>query len=387
MESLEADDTPTRSSSCMVAVKESPKKSRNVKKALVYNLDDKLPDNESIFDHTEKKVPPKNTDCEMRLSNCKMHEENVQDIDDTSTSTSNHDNKENDSCLQEASSSNVDLAEREKAISSEYNLAISKDFKQDIDSLTSDKFRDLVDLYTSPKHRRYSNNSDSCDRYNYRKRSVPIPREASIVPYARVQRSQKEKMLRYDEILYDDKVHSRSSERPITPENINSSRLLLLQFTSVKKSHKKDKRKNKSIFGNLKHDVEDIKYHKKNIFAKKRQIEKYRNMSVPIINSSSDESINKKSLSLYLQSDKQELPHLVESSESSGSENIDDEFKIYTPIRKRISSSVAFKNYIWKGETSLGEGKFAQLASKVTILQINLRNLKIMHILFQKTDQ
>lgn len=105
-ESLEADDVLISSSS---AVKESPKKSRNAKKALVYKLDDEFSDNESIFVNAEQKAEPKNIDS----SNCEICEEKTQDIHDTlpsTSSTSNYDEKENDSHLQEASSSNVDLA-------------------------------------------------------------------------------------------------------------------------------------------------------------------------------------------------------------------------------------------------------------------------------------
>lgn len=134
---------------------------------------------------------------------------------------------------------------------------------------------------------------------------------------------------------------SQTSARPNTPDNINSSRLLLTQFHSVKKSHKKEKY-NKKISSLA-------KYQKYQEFCKKNEDSMRSNRSRQadisgISYKDSSVSFELKDLPNVSPSKKQNSPNVSAQSEacsslcsessSLGCKNIEDEFSI--PI-KRIS--------------------------------------------------
>lgn len=350
-ESLEVDDIPTSSSSYIATVKESPKKIRNVKKTLVYNLDNEFSDNESISNDAGQKAALRNIDS----SDYEMYEENTQDVHDIlpSTSlTSNYDEKENDFNLQKANSlDNIDLAEHEnKAKSCKTNSAVSQDLRED---------------HTSP-----SQSSTYC----LSKCKVPIgvknyPKDCFEMKAANPTETLNIPCL---ELLISrvaecsDKTFQ--NKRPTTPENINSSRMLLPQYKSVKKSHKKDKKKNKDISGISQYDLISNKYYKSfgSLLDKHESLEKnddeLKNQSLLVTKSTSCEFLLKESfqkskrfMSMSLQSDK------LTYSESwfQRYQNINNEFEIRTPIRKKkLSILDSLKDYICRSKMSPGNSKF-----------------------------
>ncbi|XP_032690967.1 uncharacterized protein LOC116853824 isoform X2 [Odontomachus brunneus] len=289
-ESLETDDILTSSSS---ATKESPKKSRNVKKILVYNLDDEFSDNELIVVDAKQKAAPKNIDS----SDSEMCEENTQDIHDTLPSTSsNNDEKENDSNLQEATSSNVDLAESGN-------------------NTTFEKFNPLIDLRTPYIIHPVSPPKPTCFREQWPEMTI-----AKSTSYTDPNLNQ---LL----TVWGNKRHAFENKRPITPENTHSSRLLLSQYMSVKKSHKKDKKKNKSI--------SDISYV----------------MDNEVRSSSSDGSNQKRKKGMSMSM--QDYLQLAYSGRfSPRCQNVDNEFTIHTP-KKRTSFFRTLTNYVCKEKTPL----------------------------------
>lgn len=128
-------------------------------------------------------------------------------------------------------------------------------------------------------------------------------------------------------------------ERPSTPENINSSRLLLLDFSSVKKLHKKNKHGKRTSNFAERHDYEYRK--RSNDSLQNSSYEEERDISTT---SRINESLRligspgispkkkKKSKSMFLHSS---TPKMSSAFVSLGCKNIDEEFKIYTPIKKR----------------------------------------------------
>lgn len=128
-------------------------------------------------------------------------------------------------------------------------------------------------------------------------------------------------------------------DRPSTPENVNSSRLLLLDFNSIKKSHKKDKRsKRSSSFA----ECHGYEYRKRSNDS--LQSSRYEDENIDGISCRKHEPFGlkespgispkkkKKSSSMSLQSS---TPKMSSAFVSLGCNNIDDEFKIYTPIKKQ----------------------------------------------------
>ncbi|KAK2580048.1 hypothetical protein KPH14_012332 [Odynerus spinipes] len=138
-----------------------------------------------------------------------------------------------------------------------------------------------------------------------------------------------------------------------TPENINSSRLLLSNFSSVKKSHKKDKH-NKIVsefmrrqkYLNRSVDCNNAQHEVQNSSKKKIQqeiITKSLRSNGSIPNSHADDIISynrmspskRKIFSNLLDDD---LSHLLCNSESIPNEcETTEEFKIFTPIKRRKS--------------------------------------------------
>lgn len=152
-------------------------------------------------------------------------------------------------------------------------------------------------------------------------------------------------------------VNIDSIVRASTPENVNSSRLLLSNFTSVKKSHKKDKH-NKIVsqfirrqqFLNKDADYNNVQHEMHNDITKKdqRQIKNkfiendsaMSNLHLNNINLNSKVSPSKRKILSYLpdddDDDDDDLLHLLCNSKLTQNEGRNmEEFKICTPIKKR----------------------------------------------------
>ncbi|KAL0119458.1 hypothetical protein PUN28_007744 [Cardiocondyla obscurior] len=144
--------------------------------------------------------------------------------------------------------------------------------------------------------------------------------------------------------------------RPNTPENVNSSRLLLHDFDSVKKSHKKDKRSKRTYSFAERYDRE---YQKKNNLLQRNEENNvsrisHRNESFGLQETpDASPKEKKKSRSMLYSS----TPKMKNDFTSLGCNNI-DEFKIYTPIKKPILLTVT--NYLPTDELLLQEDESVQ---------------------------
>jgi len=154
-------------------------------------------------------------------------------------------------------------------------------------------------------------------------------------------------------------------ERPSTPENVNSSRLLLLDFNSVKKSHKKDKRsKRSSSFAEC-----HYKYRKRssNSLQRSRYEENTgrtlcKNEFLGLKESPGmSPKKKKKSVSMFLQCS---TPKISSAFMSLENKDIKDEFKICTPIKK-LPIMLPVTNHVSADEISQEEDESAQTSKEI----------------------
>ena len=176
----------------------------------------------------------------------------------------------------------------------------------------------------------------------------------------------------------DDSTDPDSTTRAVTPENTISTRLLLSQFSSVKKSHKKDKH-NRMITGSMQrrkfyaHDSErssDCDVHNSSVSSTASEVLKSEThdlssldgsvetndmvtgvAALPTFNDGTDSlAIKRKNL----------LDNSLGTSMLMDGESGDEEFKIFTPIKKRKSLEAAPIVRRLCEETSQGEGGFRE---------------------------
>ena len=154
---------------------------------------------------------------------------------------------------------------------------------------------------------------------------------------------------------------SLTSDRAATPENTNSSRLLLLQFSSVKKSHKKDK--NSKILSSFARRKKIFSYDKGKLSSSVRGarnpsslVTNFKNHSLQQIDCrsrkssneeisdlekiqgspcSTDSSPQKRKLSSCSDIDEAFTPLSMDDSVSINYVTAEEEFTIFTPIKKR----------------------------------------------------
>lgn len=154
------------------------------------------------------------------------------------------------------------------------------------------------------------------------------------------------------------------NDRPSTPEDVNSSRLLLHDFSSVKKLHKKNKHsKRTSSFA----ECHDYEYRKRSNDS--LQNNSYKEKSIGTV-SCMDESVRslespdispkkkKKPTNMFLQSSTPKISGASISLDKS----MDDEFKIYTPIKRR-SILLTVTDYVPVDEMLQEIDEFAQSIS------------------------
>ena len=163
-------------------------------------------------------------------------------------------------------------------------------------------------------------------------------------------------------------VSNSTNDRAPTPENLNSSRLLLPQFISVKKSHKKDKRskmlsgfaRRQKIFSYNKERLSSSDYGFRNFSLLEKEFHSnslrvldtenkfsrsssegihHSDVKIQITSDSFDLSPNKRKLSSSSDLDDACAPLSVDDSTSMAYITAEEEFKIFTPIKKRRSVS------------------------------------------------
>lgn len=339
----------------------SQKKNRNIKRTLIYNLDDELDsDTSSDFDHSiqQKTTSTENEndslesglgriESEMQdidSNNCESHEENIQvsidliddnDGEEKDCSKLNVCNEEvNQLSLQKESSTTCNVNVMSKnGTSPESNSITSRDINKVV---TPENHINMVkhilteSIKKSHKKIKHGNRRALFETKDLHEKMESAKSEISIEDACNNDQDIKNQIA--DMICV---TNPQNSDRPSTPENINSSRLLLLDFNSVKKSHRKDKRsKRTSSFA----ECHDYEYRKRNNLLQNRYEEEkidrtlHRNESLELEESPvKSPKRKKKPVSMFLQSSTPKMS----SAFMFLDKDIDDEFKIYTPIKKR----------------------------------------------------
>lgn len=408
MESLGMDNTndnmSTSGSYNVTFVDRTRKKDASMKETLLHNLNNELSDGASIVDEV---IERENTPEDIDSSDCKMYEENTRDSDSISPLVPNHNDKEENysdknACSKERCQPLASASLRENISSIDiFNVNVTEQGNRER-SLESDAPVSQEDFNRAVT----PENPINIIRYilteSIKKSHKKIKQENKKAPFkpkilsreAKVAEPEMSVQVTRDSNGDDNRCEDikskptdaicvstlQNSDRPNTPENINSSRLLLSQFSSVKKSHKKDKRNNsKRILDftkcpdehreNCEKDIDRStlemwdKHGKENTgrsLLRGNESPRLKEMSFEVFPSK-----RKKTTSMSVQSDSRKLLQ----SPSSGCDNTDDEFKMHTPIRRRrrrMSSIVtAIANCVHADETSLKKDESAaRVASK-----------------------
>lgn len=341
---------------------ESQKKYRNPKRTLIYNLDDESSDIRSNFDHNmqqkstsmgigllESELNQIESDKmqNINFSNCESHEESMQSsIDDNDEEKKNR--SEENVCNEEVSQSsmqkessddcNVNAISENRMASPASNPIVSQDANQVVtpeNHVNVLKHMMTESIKKSHKKMKHGNRKKLFETKDVHQEMELAKNERSLLENT-YNDDQDMKNQTADSICVSS-PQNLEFDRPNTPENVNSSRLLLLDFNSVKKSHKKDKLSKRAASFAECHDYE---YHKRsnNLLQSSRYEEENigiisrGNESLEIKESPGMSPKKKKKLSMPLESS---TPKVASASKFLGCKNIDDEFKIYTPIKKR----------------------------------------------------
>lgn len=161
----------------------------------------------------------------------------------------------------------------------------------------------------------------------------------------------------------------RNCSRPSTPEDRNSSRLLLSQFSSIKKSHRKDKRNNDNKrvldFPKCSDKYQDCRKKNIDLLRVDNCEKKYTSKT---LHTSESPRLKELSPDISFTKRKRTTNESFGSQDESSfqspfpecSKNLNDEFKIYTPIGRRASPFYITKRAT--DETSPREDEFARSA-------------------------
>lgn len=383
--------------SCSKAfVKESQKKNKTVKKALIYDSDDELFETGLIIKHNaqQKAISREKNSLGNRLnkiendkiqdmdsSDCEKCEENMQHRD--STHLTNYDKEDHsaqnirdkNTCRpssQKESSNicNVNVMDENRAVSSEHNSTVSQNSNR---ATTPENNINIIEHIFTESIKKSHKKIKHENRKTSSKAKILYQKIETVQPEASVQNTFNDdqcKDVKNETAIAVCVLSSQNADRPSTPENINSSRLLLSDFKSVKKSHKKDKY-SKRISGLAKCHKYHHEYRKKydNSLQDNRYEERntsktlHRNESLEV-NESLDVSPKKKkkSMNVSFESDVRKLLYSSKSP-SLKCDNTNDEFRIYTPTRKVMSTS-RFTVTNRADEISQEQDKPAQTISK-----------------------
>lgn len=356
MESLET-DVFTNASCSNTSVTESQKKKKNVKKTLIYDLDDEVIDATSGFDDdgTQWKTASRknalsedrsneteiikiqdsySVDCEeSNEASSSTHFESCNSKEKNCSNENSCDEKVHQPSLQEESLNicGANATNENREVSAESNSSASQSCNGA--ATPENNFNILERVFTESikkSHKKIKHeNRKALFKSLHEQESTT---ELGITTQDTYNNDQCEDIKnKTTDAVYTPR--SQNSNRPSTPENINSSRLLLPSFNSIKKSHKKDKL-GKKVY-NFSKSYKDLTNTNK-ISSRNKSL---RLKESPDILGSNK---RKKSKDISLQSDTCKSPSW-ECRESS------DEFKIYTPI-KNVSSSL-FTSCIYTDKT------------------------------------
>lgn len=138
--------------------------------------------------------------------------------------------------------------------------------------------------------------------------------------------------------LNEPQTSGTNNERSTTPENVNSSRLLLPNFSSVKKSHKKDKRS--KILTNFARRQRIFSYSFQSVDNQEEanKSDSLKSFNSPGSSKSHSSSPQKRKLSSCSDLDDAFCPLSMDDSESIEYSTANEEFQIFTPIKKKKSA-------------------------------------------------
>ncbi|XP_071644735.1 uncharacterized protein [Temnothorax longispinosus] len=335
---------------------ESQKKNRNPKRTLIYNFDDERLDIGSDFDCSMQEAT--GTDSlesgldqiqsdetqDIDFNDCVSHEENMQvSIHLTDDDEEKKDRSKENVCnekasplsLQEESSGicNVNATSENRMASPESNPIISQDASKVVTPENHVNVLKHVLTESIKKSHKKLKHGNRRTLFKTKDQEMELPKSEMSL----------------EDACNDDQDKSQTAnaicvsspqnfefDRPNTPENVNSSRLLLLGFNSVKKSHKKDKRSKRTYsFAECHHEyrkrsndsLQSSRDEEENIDGISRRNE---SLGVEESPSMSPEK-KKKPRSMSLLSS---TPKMPSAFVSLGCKSIDDEVQIYTPIKK-----------------------------------------------------
>jgi len=262
MESSETD--MFANSSCS----ESQRKNKNIKRTLIYNLDNKSDAGSDSDYSVQQETTSKESDLSMESglgliehdkmpdidsSDCEKHEKSMEismhltdeEEKEEDRSKENICNEEVDQLsLQDESSSvpNVNVTNENRMASPESNPTVSQDTNGVV---TPENHINMLKQVVTESIKKSHKKIKQGTRKTLFKTEVLHQKMSSTKPEV-------EDACNNDQDIENQAADiicassSQNSDRPSTPENINSSRDLLLHFNSVKKSHKKDKRSKKN---------------------------------------------------------------------------------------------------------------------------------------------
>jgi len=363
--------------------KKSQTNKRNFKKTLIYDSDDELFDSKSISDHSaqwNEAITRENNSSgngssdakinkiqDINLSDHEKCEENIQNNDNIYFAN-NKDRKENDfdekNCDKEVHSPVSQIESSNTHNVSNTNIMVSSAssplVSQNSRAVTPENYVNIIqEIFTesikkSHKKVKHENRKSFISRSLHQKMKLAQDVHSN---------NDYESITNTTHLL-----NSQDIARPKTPDDINSSRLLLMQFSSVKKSHKKDKH-NKRISGLAKcHKYQEFRKRNDNSIlnnGSKEDIDESLLTRDPFESleskNSPDVSPNKKKKSMNVSVQNEAHRWFSESSLSYG--NMKNEFKIYTPI-KRISNLLIASDNVCIDESSSNKNESIQLVPK-----------------------
>ncbi|XP_011159604.1 uncharacterized protein LOC105195738 [Solenopsis invicta] len=370
-------DIIAKASCSTAAENESQKKNRNIKRTLIYN--DERPDVILDFNHSiQQKIM---TEYDLLPSGLDKTETEMQEIDSNDCESLEESMQVDDLINNDKDLSKESICDKEtrelslQKDSGICNVSMINERMEQAPECNSSTSQDANKVVTPENHVNMLKHvlTESIKKSH---KKMKHTNRKTLFKMKDLQKMEKEMELTESEISIEDACHDTQDinnqtadiihlsspenlefDRPGTPENVSSSRLLVLDFNSVKKSHKKDKRSKKtSSF--VEHC--NYEYRKRNSRYGEENIDEilYRDKFLGLKDSSDMlPKKKKKSISTSLHSS---TPKVPSDFKLLGCKNLDEEFKIHTPIKKPpILLTVTSHD-----EISQEENKLAQATSK-----------------------
>nr|XP_050847184.1 myb-like protein D isoform X1 [Vespula vulgaris] len=370
------------------SIKQSHKKDKSKKKISMFHSGDELSDSGSIFDYSIESIEQgniheennlhdtdfnlnkneDNVDCDSNSNNVSVNSIGCCELINSSNETVNDQIMDNVSNMDAKSSSC--LEEQTCNIISQNPLPSTSNANEKSRSVTPNALEtnsiSSVKVITPENHINFLQHIQTESIKKSHKKIKDENRKKLFLPRSLENKLKEEKLdttkNKHSEVSKDDQndnnilisencIDTEINVRASTPENVNSSRLLLSNFSSVKKSHKKDKhnkivsefmRRQKLLskdadYNNVQREMHNDVNKKDQRKIKNKSINSdgtMSNLHLDNIKFNNKLSPSKRKILSNLSDD--DLLHLLCNSKSTQSEDgSTEEFKICTPIKKR----------------------------------------------------